>query len=134
MATSRSAQLDKSDRRPRATLAKALAPEEVRPGQYVTPLVEVAEVPSFYWDDDVMLPRDEPVRIRFVSEGGGVPLKVKGVCLPFVLVKHPSGQRTAVDVRRCRLARLDRRYAAAAWRAYKKSLKAETKAQPKKCR
>ncbi len=121
MASSRAAQLDKSTRGARATLAKALAPEDVRPGDYVTPLVEVAEVPSFYWDADATtLPRDEPVRIRFVPAGGGVPLRVKGVCLPFVLVKYPCGRREALDVRRCRLARLDRHYAAAAWKAYKK--------------
>lgn len=121
MAITRSTQHGKRTRGAPATLAKALAPEDVRPGDYVTPLDEVAEVPSFYWDcDEAMLPRAELVRIRFLPAGGGVPLKVKGVCLPFVLVKHACGQRETLDVRRCRLARLNRTYAAAAWKAYKK--------------
>jgi hypothetical protein len=111
-----------------STLAKALAPEEIRRGDFVTLLTVTYEVPSYFWNADAStLPRDEPVRIRFVPESGGMPLKVQGVCLPFVLVKGPRDERCTLDVRKCRLARLDRTYAAKAWRAYKK-------ARPKRCR
>jgi hypothetical protein len=103
-------------------LAKALAPEDIRRGDFVSLLNVTYELPSYFWDADATtLPRDEPVRIRFVPECGGVPLRVKSVCLPFVLVKTPQGERCTLDVRRCRLARLDRRYAADAWKAYKKA-------------
>jgi hypothetical protein len=99
-------------------LAKALAPEEIRSGDYVTPLDEIAELPSFLWcADATIVPHDQPVRIRFTSPSGGVPLKVKSVCLPFVLVRHPQGERRMLDVRKCRLARLDRTHARAAWKA-----------------
>jgi hypothetical protein len=95
-----------------ATLAKALAPEDIRPGDYVTPLSVVAEVPSFYWWADAWsLPADQPVRIRFTAPSDGVPLKVKSVCLPFVLMKQASGERITLDLRKWRVARLDRDYA-----------------------
>lgn len=104
-----------------ATLAKALAPEDVRPGDFVTPLHVIAEVPSYYWCDDCWtLPRDELVRIRYTPTGSGLPLKVKSVCLPFVLAKHAFGERITIDLRQCQLARLNRRYAKRAWKAYKK--------------
>lgn len=116
------AQTEKGTRRGDSTLAKALAPEEIQRGDFVTLLSVTYEVPSYFWDADAStLPRDEPVRIRFVPECGGVPLKVQSVCLPFVLVKVPAGDRSTIDVRRCRLARLDRTYASRSWKAYKKA-------------
>jgi hypothetical protein len=105
-----------------ATLAKALAPEDVQPGDYVTPLYVIAEVPSYWWcADDWSLPRDEPVRIRYMPCSDGAPLRVTSVCLPFVLAKNPAGQQGTLDLRRCELARLDKTHGRRAWRAYKKA-------------
>jgi hypothetical protein len=104
------------------TLAKALAPEEIRPGDFVTPLHVVAEVPSYFWfTEGWNMPLEEPVRIRFTSPADGLPMKVKSLCLPFVLVKQASGQRVTLDLRKCQLARLDRRYAKRAWKGIKKT-------------
>lgn len=105
-----------------STLVKALAPEEICRGDYVTPLEEIAELPSFFWcADATVLPYDQPVRIRFVPSGRGGPLKVKRVCLPFVLLKHPKGERQTVDLRKYRLAQLGKAYARAAWKACKRA-------------
>jgi len=104
-----------------ATLAKALAPEEIHPGDYVTPLHMIAEVPSYWWCDDWRRPREEPVRMRFTTSCDGAPLRVKSVCLPFVLLKHPAGHTTTLDLRRCQLARLDCDFAKRAWKAIRKS-------------
>lgn len=113
-------QHERSNHHDTCTLAKSLAPEEVRRGQFVAILHVIDELPSFLWDADAtLLPYDEPVRIRFVSPGGGVPLKVKSVCLPFVLVKAPTGDNYTLDLRRYRLARLNRSYAQATWKAFK---------------
>ena len=102
-------------------LAKALAPEDVRAGDFVSVLDEICELPSFFWHESGSLaPRDELVRIRCTPTSEAVPLKVKGVCLPYVLVKLPCGSKRTLDVRKSRLARLDRHYARAAWKAYKK--------------
>jgi hypothetical protein len=103
-----------------ATLARTVAPEDVQPGDFVTVLYEVVEVPSFLWQSDTaLLPASEPVRIRFLAPRGGIPFKVKSVCLPFVLVKYPSGRRRILDMRQYRLARLERRFAKSAWKALK---------------
>ncbi|MES2793351.1 MAG: hypothetical protein V4719_27315, partial [Planctomycetota bacterium] len=59
----------------------------------------------------------------FMPEQGGVPLKVRSVCLPFILVKTPSGTLRNLDVRRHHLARLDRDHARIIWKATKKSRK-----------
>jgi hypothetical protein len=105
-----------------STLAKMLAPEEVQAGQYVTVLHEVAEFPSFYWFcDNVFLDPEEVIRMRYLPVDGGLPLKVRSVCLPFVLVKLPTGEERPLDLRKCRVARLTQRYATRAWKACKKS-------------
>jgi hypothetical protein len=102
--------------------AKVLAPEDVRAGDYVALLHVVGELPSFLWCGGIGTIRpDEPVRVPFVPNDGGVPLRVRSVCLPFILVKGPSGDARHLDVRRHRLARLDRAHARAAWKACKKS-------------
>ena len=95
-------------------MAKSLAPEDVRAGDYVTVLHVVHELPSMMWCNDMsLIERDEIVRMQFMPDNGGEPLKVKSVCLPFVLVKYASGKKGPLDVRRCRLAKLDRAYAEA---------------------
>jgi hypothetical protein len=105
-----------------ATLAKVLAPEDVRVGDYVALLHVVCEMPSFWWRDGINATRPEvPVRIPLMVENGGVPLEVRSVCLPFVLVKSPAGELRNLDVRRHGLARLDPRHAMTAWKACKKS-------------
>jgi hypothetical protein len=105
-----------------ATLAKALAPEEIRPGDFVTPLYVVAEVPSYWWCGEAWsLPLDEPVRIRLTPNCNGMPLRVKSVCLPFVLAKNPAGEQGTIDLRNCQLARLNKSHARRAWKAFKKA-------------
>ena len=113
-----------------ATLAKALAPEDIRPGDFVTPLFVITELPSYWWNGGSWdLPHDQPVRIRVIYNCDGMPMRVKSVCLPFVLAKCPAGEHSTIDLRKCQLARLDERYAKRAWKAYKKSA-AQRKANP----
>lgn len=105
----------------RATLARSLAPEEVRLGDYVTPLSTVVEVPTYWYPADGWNMRiDEPVRVRVLNTCDGVPLRVKAVCLPFVLAKQPTGRFVTLDLRRCQLARLDRAFGKRAWKALKR--------------
>jgi hypothetical protein len=105
-----------------ATLAKPLAPEEIRPGDFVAPLWVIAELPSFWWRcDSWSLPADDPVRIRFIPTTELVPLKVRSVCLPFVLVKAPTREQKLIDLRLCQLARLNPAHAKRAWKALKRT-------------
>jgi hypothetical protein len=103
-----------------STLAKALAPEDVRTGDFVTLLHEFTETPSYYWySDSALVSPNEVVRMRCLpSADGGTPLQVESICLPFILVKHPSGEVRSIDLRRFRVARLTENYASQAWKAF----------------
>ena len=128
MRSSNQKQLAKHTAEFNSTLAKTLAPEEVRARDFVTVFHRIAELPSFLWCADAStLSVHDLVRIQFISEGAGIPLKVKSICLPFVLVKHPRGFKRTVDLRQCRLARLDRGFATMAWKAFKKRYRTKRK-------
>jgi hypothetical protein len=107
-------------------LARALAPEDLRPGYYVAVLYIVAEYVSCAALDEAGWRRVEPVRVQWVPWFTGHPMKVIDVCLPYVLVKDADGDYHTLDVRRQRLARVTRRFAQAAFqrvRARKKQRK-----------
>jgi hypothetical protein len=115
---------EKADAAVDSPLAKMLAPEDVRAGDYVTLLHVTYQVPSWFWcADSTLLPPDEPIRIRYLAPEGGLPLKVRSVCLPFVLIESAVGQSCALDLRQCSVARLRKPYARAAWKALKKNKK-----------
>ncbi|QDV74604.1 hypothetical protein K2D_28560 [Planctomycetes bacterium K2D] len=100
------------------TLAKTLAPEDVRPGDYVAVLSEEYEYAAFAWSCDSPLTSDDPlIRVRFRPRETTDPLRVIDACLPFVFVKEPKGKGRTLDLRAVRLARLDRAYAKRVWKA-----------------
>lgn len=112
------------------SLAKPLAPEEIRLDDFVAVLHVFYDLPSFFWRDDLTTyPREELVRLCYLPEPAGTPLKVKSICLPFVLAKQPSGEQQTLDVRKVRLARLDADYAKSAWKLAKKK-KTGTRKRP----
>lgn len=119
---------------PQATLAHSLAPEDIRPGDHVAVLHEVWEYPSWYWcDDSSLADRAEVVRVCYTPREESAPLAVRAVCLPFVLVREPCGRERTLDVRRCRLARLDCAFAATTALALRKARKAASKQARKQC-
>ncbi len=102
-------------------LAKTLAPEDIRRRDIVAILDVVHEYPSFLWCNDAqVLPPQEPVHVRWRSRSAGKPLKVKAICLPYILVKTPKGRQKTLDVRQCRLVRLSDCYAKKAWKQFRK--------------
>jgi hypothetical protein len=104
-----------------ASLAKPLAPEEVRVGDFVAVLHRTYELPSFLWNaESFQVPINEPVRIQLIPDGGGEPLKVRAICLPFVFVKDPDGGQRTLDLRITRVARLHADFAKAVSKAKKK--------------
>jgi hypothetical protein len=96
-------------------LARSLAPEEVRAGDYVAVLHEFCELIPFMCAESSVLERGEPYRFR-MTPAQAAPLKVEEVCLPFVLVRSAQGRHTMIDVRRVRLARVSQRFGRAAFR------------------
>jgi len=91
------------------TIAQPLAPEDIVPGQYITPLVRVQErFPNLY-SDDAFVDKTESFRITFVPHVRN-PVRVLEVCLPFVLIETPKGKTRMLDLRRYRLARVSDRF------------------------
>ena len=103
-------------------LAKTLAAEDVRCGDMVAILDVILEFPSFLWSDDPnVLPPQEVVCVRSRSAHTGKPLKVKAICLPYILVETPKGRHKTLDLLQCRLVRLGDEYAKEAWRKLRKA-------------
>jgi hypothetical protein len=102
-------------------MAKSLAAEDLRCGDFVSVLHEIVEWPSCYWPNHShQLTPSEPVRLQQKSSDGGIPLKVKAICLPFVFVKLPDGQHKMLDVRRQHLVRLSPDFARPVWQTLRK--------------
>jgi hypothetical protein len=102
-------------------MAKPLAAEDLRCGDFVSVLHEIVEWPSYYWPNDShRLTPSEPVRLQQKPSEGGIPHKVKAICLPFVFVKLPDGQHKMLDVRRQHLVRLSPEFARPVWQTLRK--------------
>ena len=103
------------------SLAATVAAEDLRCGDMIAILNQVFEYPSFLWClDGQLAPPEEPVRIRWRSRDGGLPLKVEAVCLPFVLLEEPCGSYRTVDIRQCDCVRLNADYARLVWKRLKR--------------
>ena len=103
------------------TVAATVGPEDLRRGDYVAILNQTFEAPTFLWcGDAATVTREEPVRMRYRTREGGLPLKVKAVCLPFVFLKTHEGRYRSIDLRQVELVRLDRGYAELIWKKLKK--------------
>jgi hypothetical protein len=90
-------------------IAKTLAPEDIRPGTYVSILHVFEEFTPFIFGFEP--PREPPETFRVMRMPRKVrPLRIVDVCLPFVLVEDTDGTPRTLDVRRYRLAALTDRY------------------------
>jgi hypothetical protein len=97
------------------SVARVLAPEDVRVGQFVALFTRTDEhYDSALFSCSAAGPRK--VRIHWLADEGSKPLRVEGVCIPFVLVRTPKGKAKMLDLRRDGLVRLDPRFA---WRAFR---------------
>jgi hypothetical protein len=64
--------------------------------------------------------------LQSLGRGSGSPLRVKAVCLPFVLVARINGKPRTLDLRRVQLVKLDRGYA----KLVRKALRRKTPVKP----
>ncbi|QDV69344.1 hypothetical protein Poly24_30590 [Rosistilla carotiformis] len=98
-------------------VAARVAGEDIQPGDFVTVLTELVELPSFLWAcSSLTLPAEEPIAFRFRPQETGKPLKVFTVCLPFVYAKNDRGAVVTIDTRLKQLVRLDRQCARKVWK------------------
>ena len=100
------------------TISKPLAPEDIRPGDYVSLLHIVSEFVSFFCAEDVQFRQIEPVRITRMPYSIE-PMEVVEVCLPFVLVRRPDNKHETLDVRRHKVARLSPKFGKKAFKRLK---------------
>ena|SRR5690349_9822176 len=97
----------------------AVAPEDLSPGCYIAVLHVIAEHIPFASGAEFFEKHSAPIKFRWLPGTGCPPMKVIGICLPFVLVRQPNGKVRTLDVRRHRLARLSDQYGRKAFRAIK---------------
>lgn len=107
----------------------SLAPEDIKVGDYIGVLHASVQYPTFNWHGDLKadVSDEECVRISYLPYDGGVPLRVESMSLPFVLVKLPGRHCETLDLRLCRIARLDKDYAKRAWKELAKPFKRSKK-------
>lgn len=91
------------------SMCRRLAPEDIRPGQYVAVYSVIEERLPFLCADPEVL-RQGPVRIECMPIESPAPLKVVEVCLPLVLVEAPDGSHGTLDVRLVRLMTVSKRF------------------------
>lgn len=118
-------------------VAKRLHPEDICVGDDIA-LSEVAyQYLSFHWcgADATILPPERPVRVTFLPpHGDNQPLKIKSVCLPFVLCETVNGKHKLYDVRQIQFVKLDSDFAQKVRDAFneKKESKKKSKRKRKK--
>ena len=109
-------------------VAARVAGEDIKPGDYVTALTEIYELPSFLWCcTSSTLAADEPVQSVYKARDAGQPSKVIAVCLPFVYTKQARGGTAIFDLRKHQLVRLDRDTGRKVWKRLRKNLKKKRK-------
>ena len=81
-------------------IARPVAPEDVRPGDYLTVLFELG-TPGFF---ERMVGEARPV--FEVPDNAAMPARVLEICLPLLLLQTAPDRCILVDVRRFRLARV----------------------------
>ncbi len=104
------------------SVAATVAGEDLRCGDFITLLNATFEIPSYMWDQALLSP-SEIVRLKMIPSEAGVPLKVFGVCLPFVYAKNSQGEIKTLDLRREQVVRLNGECAEDVWRELKAAQK-----------
>jgi len=97
---------------------RRVAPEDLRVGQFVA---VTAMFCQFLPADRDLRPSEvmDAARVRAIPADAGQPLRVEGVCLPFVLVRCPDGAAWTLDTRRHQITRLPKRFGKDAFRRMK---------------
>jgi len=110
-------------------VAARVAGEDLRPGDFVTVLNTIVEMPSWLWcPTDLPGPIDEPVRSQYMPRDAGQPHKVVAICLPFVYTEPAEGTGTVTfDIRQNQLVRLSQESGQIVWKRHRKRKKKNRK-------
>lgn len=107
-----------------ASACRAIHPEDLLVGDYVTVLQESHQIGTFTWCgiDPHQFPPNETIEITI--RGNFDALKVKDICFPFILCTDNQGEVHVIDTRSNQLGKLSKSFIG--------SLKKATKAQQRK--
>lgn len=100
------------------SLAQSVAGEDLQIDEFIAVLSTTGEYLSHAWDRCDLSPH-EVVRVRYVPCGAGQPLKIIGICLPFVYVRRASEAVDILDLRMTQVVRLERECAKQIWKLTK---------------
>lgn len=104
------------------TVVTRVAAEDLQPGDYITVLNEIVELPSYLWSCcTTSVAKDEPVRVRYLPATAGQPYKVLTVCLPFVYAEDAQDKLAIFDTRLLQLVRLDQKAGQKIWKKLRKT-------------
>jgi len=95
-------------------VARQVRPDDIRVGDYVAVLCETYEWPVFFCGTDFGPTSQRATMIPNATED---PVRIEAVCVPFVFVVDPGGERRVIDMRRVRLARVAKRFGRAVFEA-----------------
>ena len=110
------------------SVAARLAAEDIQPGDFITVLNEMVELPSFLWHClDSTHSLEEPIRVRYMPVHSGQPFRVITVCLPFVYTKPARGGLEIFDVRQHQLVRLCQTSGPSLWKRLRKTTRKKKK-------
>ncbi len=108
-------------------MVRPLAPEDAAPGMYITVMCHRHEwFPDPCLSDAATIMMLRPMRWDRIPKDSGLPLRVAGVCLPFVFVQTPTGKVRTLDVRKMSLARLTDVYGREAFARLARAAKSES--------
>lgn len=111
------------------TIARRLAPEDIRKDMFVAVLTITHEFVPFFCESTAAFERGEPYRMTFLpDEQESQPLKVIAVCLPFVFVKDAHRRHRTLDVRRHRLGQISESFGRKCFKAAKANRSKEANA------
>jgi len=90
-----------------ASVCRAIHPEDLSAGDFVTVLQQVHQVGTFAWCgiDTYQFPPNEAIELTI--RGNFEALKVKDICYPFLLCTDNDGKVHVIDSRSEQLGRLD---------------------------
>jgi hypothetical protein len=103
-----------------AGMARAVAAEDLRAGDYIYVLGELLEMVPLLIDAE-RWQNPESVKLMVLPHSGLEPMKIVEVCLPVLLVKDKSGKCETLDARLFRFARLPDRFGRKVFKRLRKS-------------
>jgi hypothetical protein len=111
----------KSEKNQESGIARPLAPEDVRAGDYICVMKVLQEYMPFWAILEESWKKPELIRLTWMPADSGTPLKVVEVCIPFVLVQQVDGTHKTLDLRRHGVGRLSDRFGSRAFKRLRRN-------------